>query len=184
MKKNFVKPIPTKYNGVQFRSRLEARWALVFDRSDLDWHYEPEGYQLPSGWYVPDFFVSSTDPGFEYSCYCEIKPCFPSEEEIRKAAELAWHLETAVYIYYGPFGAMPKGDEAWGENDPLLVYPDAGTYHLYYEEEREHPGEKSWVPVEKGWGVFGFDDDLIANPLSQERQLLEPIKFAQNFRFW
>jgi len=52
-----IKPIPTKYNGVQFRSRLEARWAVFFDQLGVDWYYEYEGFQLTGEWYVPDFWL-------------------------------------------------------------------------------------------------------------------------------
>ncbi len=43
--------IPTVYRGVQFRSRLEARWAAFFDLLGWKWEYEP--IDLP-GW-IPDF---------------------------------------------------------------------------------------------------------------------------------
>ncbi len=32
---------PTVYNGVQFRSRLEAQWACFFDLANWKWEYEP-----------------------------------------------------------------------------------------------------------------------------------------------
>jgi hypothetical protein len=32
--------IPTVYAGIEFRSRLEARWAAFFDRIQLRWTYE------------------------------------------------------------------------------------------------------------------------------------------------
>ena len=34
--------LPTKYAGIQFRSRLEARWAVFFDALKIKWEYEPE----------------------------------------------------------------------------------------------------------------------------------------------
>jgi hypothetical protein len=46
-----IKAIPTLYRGVQFRSRLEARWAAFFDLCKFKWTYEP--YDL-DGW-MPDF---------------------------------------------------------------------------------------------------------------------------------
>jgi hypothetical protein len=42
---------PTFYNGTQFRSRLEARWAAAFDIIGWEWKYEP--YDL--NYWVPDF---------------------------------------------------------------------------------------------------------------------------------
>lgn len=35
--------IPTKYRGLQMRSRIEARWAAMFDRVGWPWEYEPPG---------------------------------------------------------------------------------------------------------------------------------------------
>ena len=53
-----IKPIETEYNGYRFRSRLEARWAVLFDALGVKYEYEPEGFELPSGKkYLPDFRV-------------------------------------------------------------------------------------------------------------------------------
>ena len=53
-----IKPIETIYNGYKFRSRLEARWAVFFDSLGVEYEYEPEGFELPSGKrYLPDFKV-------------------------------------------------------------------------------------------------------------------------------
>lgn len=48
-----IKAIPTTYNYVQFRSRLEARWAAFFDLCGWRWDYEP--FDL-DGW-APDFLI-------------------------------------------------------------------------------------------------------------------------------
>ncbi len=45
--------IPTMYKGVQFRSRLEARWAAFFDLARTPWLYEP----LDLEGYIPDFVI-------------------------------------------------------------------------------------------------------------------------------
>lgn len=65
-----IKPIPTRYNGYHFRSRLEARWAVFFDALGLEWEYEPQGFELPSGLYLPDFRVSYPD---QKNCWFECK---------------------------------------------------------------------------------------------------------------
>lgn len=59
MESNIIKALPSWYKGIQFRSRLEARWAYYFDLLGLPWVYEPEAYSLPSGNYLPDFFLST-----------------------------------------------------------------------------------------------------------------------------
>ena len=53
-----MKAIDTQYQGYNFRSRLEARWAVFFDALGLKWEYEPEGFELDDGTkYLPDFKV-------------------------------------------------------------------------------------------------------------------------------
>lgn len=52
-----IKAIETSYKGYRFRSRLEARWAVFFDALGCGWQYEPEGFELNAGRYLPDFKV-------------------------------------------------------------------------------------------------------------------------------
>lgn len=55
-----IKAIETKFDGHLFRSRLEARWAVVFKELGLIYEYESEGYDLGAlGWYLPDFYLPS-----------------------------------------------------------------------------------------------------------------------------
>lgn len=51
--------IPTSYRGIQMRSRLEARWAAMFDLLGWEWEYEP--FDLP-GW-IPDFAIYRMQKG-------------------------------------------------------------------------------------------------------------------------
>ena len=50
-----INAILTKYNGYTFRSRQEARWAVFFDYLGVEYEYEKEGFDLPCGYYLPDF---------------------------------------------------------------------------------------------------------------------------------
>ena len=43
-----LRPIDTEYKGYRFRSRLEARWAVFFDAMEVQFDYEPEGFQVGS----------------------------------------------------------------------------------------------------------------------------------------
>lgn len=63
-----LKPIPTLYAGIEFRSRLEARWAMYFDLLGVEWIYEIEGFILKSGCYLPDFYLP------KFKVFCEVKP--------------------------------------------------------------------------------------------------------------
>jgi hypothetical protein len=62
-----MKAIDTQYKGYNFRSRLEARWAVFFDALGLKWEYEPEGFELEDGTkYLPDFKVRYPDGGEQW----------------------------------------------------------------------------------------------------------------------
>jgi hypothetical protein len=52
-----IEAIPTTYAHVDFRSRLEARWAVFFDALNLAWEYEPERVRIDGLYYAPDFVV-------------------------------------------------------------------------------------------------------------------------------
>lgn len=52
-----IKAIQTRYAGCHFRSRLEARWAVFFDALGIEWQYEPQGFEVSSGRYLPDFYL-------------------------------------------------------------------------------------------------------------------------------
>lgn len=73
-KTNYIfKAHPTKYNGVEYRSRLEATWACFFDM--YKWKYKYEPYDL-QGW-TPDFEL--TFPCWKKDCgshtiLIEVKP--------------------------------------------------------------------------------------------------------------
>ena len=67
----FIEAIETSYAGHRFRSRLEARWAVAFDRMGVEWVYEPQGYEIDVAGkkcpYLPDFWLPET------RIWCEVK---------------------------------------------------------------------------------------------------------------
>lgn len=95
-----MKPIETHYRGYRFRSRLEARHAVFLDYFREPWDYEPEGFNLPSGQYLPDFWLS------RLGCWLEIKGQKPTEREQQLCYELAHATGKPVAIAWGlPFPA-------------------------------------------------------------------------------
>jgi hypothetical protein len=58
-----IRAIETHYDGYKFRSRLEARWAVFFNKVNIEWEYEPQGLELktPAGRirYLPDFWLGT-----------------------------------------------------------------------------------------------------------------------------
>lgn len=63
-----IKAHPTTYAGVNFRSRLEARWAAFFNCMKWPWKYEP--LDLES--WTPDFRIECNG----YIHLAEVKPYF------------------------------------------------------------------------------------------------------------
>jgi len=74
-----VTGIPTTYRATLFRSRLEARWAALFDLLSWDWVYEP----LDADGYIPDFVITGERPLF-----VEVGPCI-TERDYRDKARKA-----------------------------------------------------------------------------------------------
>lgn len=123
-----VKPIETVYQGYKFRSRLEARWAVFFDKLNIEWQYEAEGYRLKDGtFYLPDFFLPKLD------CFIEIKGQDATQLEKNKAKSLSSFKPVVifagnpgeksglVYLFDSTDGG---GGEGWWEVEFAL-----GLYH-------------------------------------------------------
>jgi len=120
--------IETEYNGYRFRSRIEARWAVMFDALDLKYRYEMEGFELADGrWYLPDFWLPDLpglgrgSPGW----WVEIKGQAPTEEEHVKAALLAQQGRQGVLLLWSNF------DTDSALNDELMFHYDhRGIFHV------------------------------------------------------
>jgi hypothetical protein len=90
-----LKPIETRYAGILFRSRIEARWALFYDKIHVPYQYEAEGYDLNGELYLPDFWMP------QQGCFIEIKGAEPTLEEQCRAALLAQLSGKRAFIF-GP----------------------------------------------------------------------------------
>lgn len=135
-----IKAISTVYNGIRFRSRLEARWAVFFDKLGIEYLYEFEGYQLPSGWYLPDFYLPHIDS------FVEIKPEPEPEKErwgslaSKKCGELAMLTQKKVYL----------------QNGRPYVYDD-GCFIEELNSARLHYYRSDWKTI-KDCFDYGLDD--------------------------
>lgn len=121
-----AKPIETVYKNYRMRSRLESRWAVFFDKMGLVWEYEKEGYELPSGNYLPDFWLA--DP----QCWAEVKPVEFNDKERAKAYDLYRATHYPVICLVGVPEAKPYF--VWGIRRPCYVGP------LYGQENHLWPG--------------------------------------------
>ncbi len=107
-----IAPIPTRWQGITYRSRTEARWAVFFDALGVEATYEPETFNLDGAWYLPDFFILS------WNLYVEVKPQRATEFERSRCGRLAALTERPVFMALGspgersgnlflPTGALP-----------------------------------------------------------------------------
>lgn len=60
---------PVTYLGQRYRSRSEAKWAMVFTLLRIPFMYEPEQIRLPSGAYLPDFWLPMQAAYFEVKAH-------------------------------------------------------------------------------------------------------------------
>lgn len=104
---------------------------MFLDTLGIAWDYEREGFELPSGKYLPDFWLPTpgSDGGYGDGFWLEIKPVEPSELERTLCFELSTMTEDVVYLAYGDFSrglaAIKFGPMRVGEsfdNDMILQY--------------------------------------------------------------
>lgn len=89
-----MKALETQYRGFEFRSRLEAKYAVFFDCLKIDWQYEVEGFDLVGDYYLPDFWLT------DLQMYVEVKGQRPDDDAIRKCRKLQFFTEQDVLLCY------------------------------------------------------------------------------------
>lgn len=134
-----IKAIETAYKGYRFRSRLEARYAVMFDALGLEWEYEPEGFNLGNGiYYLPDFKVKLSGDTTEWF---EVKGDTSniSIEECVKIFEFSKHHSLTI------LDGSPKvtvyqrydSDDHWvGGLSPVLIMADLQVLPALKLEQR------------------------------------------------
>lgn len=150
------KILPTVYNGVRFRSRTEARWAVYFDLERIAWEYEPEGYQLGAICYLPDFYLP------QVRMFAEVKPAggfdFPA---LRKCAALVKATGRPCLLLNGPPAPRPF----WGIT-PDYMRPNrlwandyaVNSYCNYHIDEA-----RFWGSCAEGAALYGEKSARMAN---------------------
>jgi hypothetical protein len=90
-----LKAIPTKYDGYDFRSRTEARYAVLWKACYWPYQYELQGYALERGAYLADFFLP------RQGVWVEVKGVEPSFYEEDLCQCLAVETRQPVIISWG-----------------------------------------------------------------------------------
>lgn len=162
--KKIPQPIPTRWLGCDFRSRLEAKWAIFFNALGIRWDYEPEGYELGAGLrYLPDFFLHLREPRANVKGYwVEIKPFAPLDSEIQKMVLLVKQTGHHGFIFCGLphdvriFYANPSlewmaEDTEWPlKRNSAIIECSAVPGQSHSRAIVAYVGESFWVKPSKG----------------------------------
>ena len=145
-----LQAIPTLYNGIKFRSRLEARWACFFDECKLKWNYELEGYEYGNYRYLPDFYLPESE------VYVEVKPNMDFLKEVKVFEKLVEFMKVstkkvvvfvdtpvkAKYYSYTGFTDITTGKPSLSELKGVWLLDKNDQYKpLFYEIGLEMPYE-------------------------------------------
>lgn len=108
---------PTIYRGIEFRSRLEVRFAQHLDELGETWAYEPRVYGPKGRGYLPDFeILASARPTF-----IEVKPTVAEAEEAQAKVAVIWETVPEALILIAAaegctwFGSQGDSWVAWVE---------------------------------------------------------------------
>jgi len=105
------KGIPTiGVRGIQFRSRIEAQWAYIFEKLEWNWEYEPidlEGY-------IPDFIIKFDDDEILIEIKGDTNIWKNYEEHKNKIIKSGWKKPFAI------LGSIYKISENWDANCPII----------------------------------------------------------------
>ena len=145
--------IETQFKGYRFRSRLEARYAVMFDALGFEWQYEPEGFDLGElGCYLPDFFLP------KHNVWKEIKGGKATGIELDKCSAL--------------FAGITGEENAF---DGLMLGDTDLTKTLF--EKTTHAAKASGLISEVNTSVINafFDNTTAANMLRTHVFLFEGL---------
>jgi hypothetical protein len=131
--------IKTVYDGVTYRSRLEARWAIVFAALGLPFEFEPQLFDLPSGRYLPDFRIFG---GYDVAFWVEVKGPVPDAREFTVATEINLY-EGPLVIFSGDLPMRSGGGTAWwfdtAERQWEMIAPDEAIIRLIFRDQDSRP---------------------------------------------
>jgi hypothetical protein len=97
-----IRPIQTFFDGYRFRSRTEARFAVMWKALGWRYQFELQGFALEPGPFLPDFFLDDCDVFFE------VKGTMPSDYQVALCASLADAYNCTVFLAVG----QPEHDAA------------------------------------------------------------------------
>jgi hypothetical protein len=151
-----VKAIETRYNHVVFRSRLEAKWAAMFDLLGWQWTYEPTDF---NGW-LPDFAIWGNK-----LVYVEVKPVVEFPQDVADKIDGSGCVDEVLIV--GIRGPATNG-EYYGTN------PTFG----WLRERCEATQDDITQEIRYGWDWGAAVLGRWTEKLSTEKHTLNQIGFC------
>lgn len=91
-----IKAKPRVVGGYIYRSSLEAKWAIFFERSGIKFKYEYKTFKTDHGYYLPDFYLP------DFDVWIEIKPPTKIKElEYLKIQSVADQTNRICFVFCG-----------------------------------------------------------------------------------
>ena len=130
-----IKAKETRYGGINFRSRLEAKWAAFFDLIGWNWTYEPVDF---CGW-SPDFVIKG-----KTLVYVEVKPIFDIDKQVTDKIDASGCSDEVLLVgAEGPFIGKSGFEcigwlrDAWFHDDEVPCNPWDESVMVSWETEAQ-----------------------------------------------
>lgn len=151
-----IAAIPTVFDGIEYRSRLEAKWASFFRRIGWEFTYEPfDGHG-----YIPDFVIHGESP-----FVVEVKPAVTWEQygepipKVTQGLDGVWDGDILI-VGVSPFprGFLSQWEGYWAAG--LLGERSEGSCHRDhvrsdpadpFSEVCEHSRKMEWYFEKAPW---------------------------------
>jgi hypothetical protein len=156
------------------------------------WEYEPEGYRLDAGWYLPDFRFSTTGKPVEEDKYewAEIKPSVASITQEEWGKLLEFEQRRNLWLFDGTPALRMYTPPSWHMHD---LYDEHGNYAGGQDVHIPRPYKVvKWADdfEREGWAYNAHKDrwwwdwhgNFLDNP-GEHPELMTAIKAARQERF-
>lgn len=161
---NTIQAKLTLHKNIFFRSKLEVKWAKLFENIGLSSIYEPCSVNTRHGQYVPDFYLPSV------KTWVEVKPVQPSKIELDKFID--------VCVKHNEFGLLVQG---FPQSHPSGVEPHLARCNVHLVlpsgiNVRISADELYQLAIYEVPGMIWVLDNLITNSKKHYGGYLPPLE--------